>query len=76
MGKDTDEPSAKVSKLQSDTQEDKYAYLRIKQDPQPKVYTEIPKQPTEKKPGQLNKEQLKEFFDKVKMWFCSITVTY
>lgn len=65
MDKETSEPVAKVPKLSPDMQDDKYAYLRIEQEPRPHVYTQMPQQPREKKPGQLNKQQLDNFFEKV-----------
>lgn len=33
----------------------------------PDVFTKIPPQPTEKKPGQLSEDQIIQFFDKVKV---------
>lgn len=54
-----------MDKLSPSEQDDRYEYLRIQQDPQPLVYTKMPPQPKEKKEGQLNKQQLEEFFEKV-----------
>lgn len=64
MNKQNDEPAAKVPKRPMNEQGDRYAYLRMRQDPQPVVYTKMPQQPKEKKPGQLNEQQLQHFFDK------------
>lgn len=66
----------KKAQMEKDTlgSEDKYAYLKLPQDPRPDVYTQKPSQPKEKKPGQLTPEQLDHFFDKVSMYLFFIEV--
>lgn len=58
------EEEAKKQKIEGE-KDDKFAYLREKQEPMPEVYTKKPPQPREKKIGQLTAEQVDQFFDKV-----------
>ncbi|XP_077969132.1 phytanoyl-CoA dioxygenase domain-containing protein 1 homolog isoform X1 [Styela clava] len=63
MGRESGRNPSKIRKVE-DEAKDRYAYLKIKQDPRPDVYTKIPPQPKEKKPGQLNEGELEQYFER------------